>query len=143
MIVTLPPACGRQDAMPADGTSLNVNDFACGLAAAATAAPAEPAPTVSAVVPARPRALVAAATRVSTRRLGNVNFMIGNLLSRWRPLRRLGYWRFPGPGIQAGVRTAAVIRFSEVSGKFPAGPSQGAGGRGGGRRARPGRGRRA
>jgi ferredoxin--NADP+ reductase len=42
VIVTLPPACGRQAEMPAEGTSLNVKDLACELV---TAAPAELAPT--------------------------------------------------------------------------------------------------
>jgi hypothetical protein len=95
VIVTLPPACGRQAAMPADGTSLNVKDLACALA---TVAPAELA--VSAAVTARPMALVAAAINVSTRRLGVVvYFMIGNLLSRWRPCRRRRVLAFPGPGM--------------------------------------------
>src|SRR5712672_1660391 len=93
VIVTLPPACGRQVAIPADGTSLNVKALEGALV---TAAPAALAPTVRAVVPARPSALVAAAISVSTRRLGNWYFMIGNLLSRWRPFRRRRYWRFPG-----------------------------------------------
>jgi hypothetical protein len=65
VIVTLPPACGRQALMPPEGTSLKVKDFACALETAALA------PVARAVVPARPTALAAVAIRVSTRLLGN------------------------------------------------------------------------
>src|SRR5215475_8830648 len=93
VIVTLPPACGRQAWMPADGTSLNVKDFDCELETAALA------PADIAIVPARPRALVAAAIRVRARLRGKWYFMIGNLLSRWRPMLAPPVLVFPGPGM--------------------------------------------
>src|SRR6266699_6636306 len=110
VIVTRPRAFGRHAVMPAVGLSLNVNESACG---PLTAAPAEVTPTLAAAAPTMPSALMHAAVRARTRRLGNVGcFMIGILLSRWRPARAPPTLASPGPGCQAGVRTGDAAWFT-------------------------------
>src|ERR1700683_45969 len=122
VMVTFPPALGRQEWMFGDGTSLKENESPCLYAPTTRAvlAPAEARRADSAPAPASPAAPMPMAILARNFLLDDsVLFMIGKLLSGRRSWLAAALLGFPYPGCRTGVREYWNGGFSETEDFLP------------------------